>query len=431
MLKAGRSSRKEAAVMANQPDGQQTTPNDEAFTDERLPLTDLEQEGQHPPARGRRLAQLGIAVLAAIITLVTFRGLITPARPAALEPTPRSTPSTTMLLLTSNVNYGALTINGQTRQATLPLLMKVLNQSYDISLAPAPLRPISCHLTFAHGGVDTFSTNAPGRCWAGQSSYQVSDSTTNSHAFIFEVNLSFAAGNLPGGQIQQINGLVSQHVTAQQDVTIPVGSYFATGITADGTITSQQSGGLLQATATLLPSATDAQFGFDCGEPICPGDLDWHTLSQLVGQVWVVSVPVALHWRVNTAAGKTISDVSFPTAETIDFFLTYDAAQGWRIVEQSGVATASLADELANLNCSTALLLLQPQLTRDNPTLTESFNRGIEGCEIIVRQNGENGAYLGKLIWRFGVLLAGDDQAHALLPALPLAPPDEVAAVEH
>jgi hypothetical protein len=32
------------------------------------------------------------------------------------------------------------------------------------------------------------------------------------------------------------------------------------------------------------------------------------------------------------------------------------------------------------------------------------------------------------LIWRFDVLLAGDDAVHTLLPTLPMAPPDESAA---
>ena len=40
-----------------------------------------------------------------------------------------------------------------------------------------------------------------------------------------------------------------------------------------------------------------------------------------------------------------------------------------------------------------------------------------------------NGIYQGKLLWRFGVLLAGDDSSHALLPSLPLAPAEEIAAV--
>ena len=414
-----------------QPADEQTPmADDKAFTDERLPLIDLEQAAKRPPSRRRRLVQLVITLLTAGIILVTFRGIIPQARPAPVVQAPdaRSTPKPTLLLITSNVNYGTLTINGQQRTARLPLLMPALSQNYDITFTPAPLLPISSHFRFAHGLVEDFRTPLPGHCWVSQPSYQPINGSINSNALVIDLNLTFDRDNLIPEQREQIDTLLIQQVTAQQEVAIPAGSYIPTSIAADGTITSTQSAEPLQATATLLPNANTSQSRFDCGEPICPpSDLDWQTLSQLSGQVWVMSVPAALRWRVSNAAGNTLSDTSFPAAETIDLFLTYNATLGWHVSEQPSFGIASLADQLSNLNCSTALLLLHMQPQLGNLTLTISLDQGFGGCEISIRQNRD---YQGKIIWRFGVLLDGDNQAHLLLPNLPLAPPDEVAAVE-
>jgi hypothetical protein len=53
-------------------------------------------------------------------------------------------------------------------------------------------------------------------------------------------------------------------------------------------------------------------------------------------------------------------------------------------------------------------------------------NHGVEGCALDLLQNQ---LVIGRFLWRFGVLLATNDQAHKALPALPVAPPDEIAAV--
>ena len=52
-------------------------------------------------------------------------------------------------------------------------------------------------------------------------------------------------------------------------------------------------------------------------------------------------------------------------------------------------------------------------------------NNGVEGCLISLQVNDSDGLFL----WRFGVLLAADDGAHAMLPDLPIALPEAIAAV--
>jgi hypothetical protein len=69
--------------------------------------------------------------------------------------------------------------------------------------------------------------------------------------------------------------------------------------------------------------------------------------------------------------------------------------------------------------------------------LLDSYQQGKNVSEAIIGERPQScafqmmdltGATLGLVIWRFGVLLAGDAAAHQLLPALPLAPASEIAA---
>lgn len=53
-------------------------------------------------------------------------------------------------------------------------------------------------------------------------------------------------------------------------------------------------------------------------------------------------------------------------------------------------------------------------------------DQGARGCEIMLAVNN---AYQGTFLWRFGVLLAADTQAHTTDAHLPTAPPDEIAAL--
>lgn len=53
-------------------------------------------------------------------------------------------------------------------------------------------------------------------------------------------------------------------------------------------------------------------------------------------------------------------------------------------------------------------------------------DQGVENCELGAAINGVNA---GRYIWRFGVLLAADAQAHNMMPALSRASRAEIAAV--
>jgi hypothetical protein len=129
------------------------------------------------------------------------------------------------------------------------------------------------------------------------------------------------------------------------------------------------------------------------------------------------------------------SEVSFPAGSLIEVFLSYDAKQGWQMAQQASVPVfGSIADQLSMTFCSEGSFLLYLQLgqpANSNPnTLTD---QGIVGCAMSLQptdsKQPKNPVDLGHFVWRFGVLLAADDKAQALAPDLPMASPEEIAAV--
>ncbi len=409
--------------MTNQRDEQPASANgtNEEMQESDLPLIDLETEGQRPPSRRKRAGQISLALVAAVVVLVTFWQVAFPARPA---PKPLPPP---LLLITSNVNYGLLTINGQRQQVKLPFLFQAQNIAYTITLEPAPLRARSCRFSFTNGGLNA----APGdSCFIGQASYQLPNGTPAPAGRSFALEIDFTADDLPPGHADQIAALLSEQSVTAQTIAAPAGSYYATGITPDGVVSSQRAATDLQGTAIRAPDLDSAQRS--CGQRICSTSMDWSTLSQLSGQVWAISLPEALRWQFATLSGNIVSDVSYPTVDVSQVFLTYTAATGWRVEPEAITPTLTPPDQVGNLNCVTGTTLAQQLIYHLYPQLIFSLEtqhyQQVAGCEMVPRDS--SGTAHGKLIWRFGVLLAGDESAQAMLPDLPLAPPEEIAALE-
>jgi hypothetical protein len=141
-------------------------------------------------------------------------------------------------------------------------------------------------------------------------------------------------------------------------------------------------------------------------------------------------VAVALSWRFTKATGETVSETTYAYAQLITLYLAYDQTQGWH--ETSVAGTPSERDQLAGLNCATGASLLQLQVSRtiigngDDWESIALVDHGVEGCILLLLQNR---TIVGHFLWRFGVIMAADAQAHTTLPTLPVAPQDEIAVV--
>lgn len=108
----------------------------------------------------------------------------------------------------------------------------------------------------------------------------------------------------------------------------------------------------------------------------------------------------------------------------MQLLLSYHDATGWQVSQQG--ASGSEVEQLNRSVCTAGVTMLSIQIAEQAQNIQIAHDAGIEGCELLARPDqGQQGLFL----WRFGVLLAADDGAHAMQPALPIAPPDEIAAV--
>jgi hypothetical protein len=109
--------------------------------------------------------------------------------------------------------------------------------------------------------------------------------------------------------------------------------------------------------------------------------------------------------------------------------LSYDPLQGWSVDQRGTEQSAGfgLPEALTQDACDVDVAVLRSAAQQHGYTILSplSDNR-LEGCEFGVQT--AQGANAGHFVWRFGVLLAADGPAHALLPDIPLAPVSEVAA---
>jgi len=148
---------------------------------------------------------------------------------------------------------------------------------------------------------------------------------------------------------------------------------------------------------------------------------------------WVPVVSGLVAWvvlLVGISSGVVADSASWDTQLPASLLLAYDAQQGWTVDQRGSpqLAGFDLAAGLAQTVCNVDVSELSTAAQQQGDTLLSAVHDSrVEGCEFALQT--AQGTNVGHFIWRFGVLLAVDGPAHALLPALPVAPPIELAAV--
>jgi hypothetical protein len=249
------------------------------------------------------------------------------------------------------------------------------------------------------------------------------------------ITINVTADDLPPDQWDQVTSLLTQTLTSQQETTVPQGQYVATSASPDGSVTSQRASEPLQARAFIAPGIPSLQLASACSEPICPAVLSPYTpsFSLPASPLWAVEVPMGLRWRFTSASGQVVGEVSFLAERFLAVFLSYDQKVGWQVLQQEVVpGYDTLQNQFSAVFCSAGFQLLS-SLQQSNSFLEIEHDHGIAGCEVSLQQittaQPITTLDLGHFVWRFGALLAADDKAHALLPSLPIASPEEIAAV--
>src|SRR5262249_9408228 len=144
------------------------------------------------------------------------------------------------------------------------------------------------------------------------------------------------------------------------------------------------------------------------------------------GQVWGVMLNVALRWQFTDNTSARVADVTYQTGSASralpEVQFVYDAT-GWHVA-----TSTHLSDEMQAALCASGTTILEQRFVEfhiNGSDMKPLSNRGANGC-LISGQVGDKGS--GTFLWRFGVLLAADAGAHAILPNLPLASQSEIAA---
>jgi hypothetical protein len=426
------------AMPDNMDDGLPTPAED--LAGEQLPLVEAETVLTRPPSRRKRLVQLSLVLVAGIVALVTFRSALFPQR-ALPQPTPTFGLQvlSSALLIQSNLTYGTVTVNGRRHQEAPPFFVPLTGETYDLTLAAPPFRPVACQVTLP-------SPPAPGtpvtffrvdHCIVAR--YATGLGLKGLHGVSADpaalITITVTDADLPADQAAQVTTLLAQSLATEQTTTVPTGEYIAASASPDGVITSQRASEPLQASAFLAPSMASRPSPF-CGKLLCPLSLNPYFLPPdtaiPTSPELAVAVPLGLRWRFTNTAGKVIADVSFPVTSAIVLFLAPDAKAGWQISQQEIVpGFATIHDQQSASLCLIGNFLLQQR----QPTASVGLlhDHGVAGCELSLQQpdpaQPQTLLDLGNVIWRFGVLLAAGDKAHALLPDLPIASAEAIAAV--
>lgn len=376
---------------------------------EQLPLIELETLLTRRPSRRKRLAHVALMLGVVALAAVALRGVILPPGLSANIPAPPQVPIT----LLSNVNFGTVTINGTRLNKPPPLTISIpVKGTTIITLNAPPFRPSTCRFTNL-----TAPLADPIHCAFDYEHLTPNTSSATSGGFV--VGIYLMPDNLPADQQSQALAAMSLPLGAPQQTMVHPGEYIATSYRYEDQIISQRATVPLLARASFEPSQLPGPpSGPNCGAGICPWGVYLSQATALDLHAWSLFFTEALHWQISDTAGVVRADVSIPSTDIIGVLLTEDTAAGWEIAQLNTIY-GTLRDTI----CQAGVAMLRFRLSGN---VTVLHDQGVEGCEL---RGQVNGVGVGRYIWRFGVLLAANAQAHAYQPDLPLAPAAEIAAV--
>jgi hypothetical protein len=227
----------------------------------------------------------------------------------------------------------------------------------------------------------------------------------------------------------------------------PARDYYATGVDASGQIRSARASVALRASLALArPSVTQTGFCLNLSCPGYPLLPDQGQVSPPAG-VWLIQESVVVGWRFTTQGGAFVAEPPPQFAGSmIDAGLTYSSTAGWSVSDSaSGSSITDLQTQLLSGSCQSGNSALQTLIAQSSfAGVGQNLSYGqsaapssTDGCAISVEgpnnnplsPTSPNNKKYGHYVWRWGVLLAADTQAHTLFPSLPVAPQSEIAAV--
>jgi hypothetical protein len=418
-------------------------PPDDNPSHDGLTSVELEDALAARAPRRKRLARGALVVAALVIVLgALLRGALPlPHFAVATGTTYRTLPGQGSsgaqwtpgpINILSNVSFGTVTLNGRRLHGPPPIsLARLAPGTNTLTLDASPFPKVTCTI-FAIG-----ASTGGGSAYQATSPCYISGRNDG-----MDIGIDESGADLPlavaARALDTLRALAGQ--VTPEFATVPAGEYYATGLDASGAVTyaratqplsarldfAANTAGIAQGTLT---SGSTFRVGEACLELLCRGP----EFRGPVGvSAWLVNEPLLLQMRFLSPDGTAVGALTIPGAEPRIFALAYQRDGSWQsITSIPGYGTTTIPPN----DCETGanLIFARLQLAQFSSeglgfSLGASQNM-LNGCRIsISRGSGTTVSIAGTYIWRFGVLLAADSDAQALLPALPLAPESALVA---
>ncbi len=319
------------------------------------------------------------------------------------------------IAVVTNVSAGTITFNGTQVAGDFPIYVTPLAGTNTLTLRTPPFNPITCRFDWAGGKV------LSGPC-----------TLTALHENRLSIQVS--ASDLPVALQTQAQQLIAstfaQQVPVQQGA-VPVGQYYAMHQASTGIVESASATTELAAQLSITPDP----HGMTAPTPIV------NSPPPIAGTAWYINIPFTATWQFTQPDGTVVGTSSSISAMPAVMQLTTTGVSALTLLSSPSAPPYALAAFLPQVLCgnveqqlSIALAAIgQKQQWGQSPHSAP----GLAGCQITLLATASFTSGIPptptttspQFIGRFGVLLAANAAAHALLPDVPLAPAAEVAAV--
>jgi hypothetical protein len=399
----------------------------------RIVIEDLPARRPQPGTHalpGRRLRRSGLVALVCVVAAAVL-GREIAAAPRGTTYTP---PPPGPVVLLSNVSFGKVTLNGKGLTGPPPLVLPLVNGMNAITFTAPPFAPRTCRVTQTKPG------QVSGDCLLRAIEHTFFNIGGRVVHPSVAVVARFTGSDLSPDLYATARAVVAGQLAAAGggELDVPPGEPIATGGTWPYYIERHPAGSEVRATLRygLFDDGSTLQRQTDCGLSLCGDTLFYTTASASRAPAWNVSPDAYYTWSFRERSGNQESSLVYPVSPAVTIALTYDAAQGWQPLpstaanlspgrEGFNLALQALRAALDPGICGAGLFLLTAMTAQLTEYATKLNTGGSPGCAYSLRNGGgqDDGIY----IWRFGVLLAADSEAQALLRGLPVASAAEVA----
>ncbi|HKS69027.1 MAG TPA: hypothetical protein VJQ45_01305 [Ktedonobacterales bacterium] len=406
-------------------DAQETAPPPqplEAEVRRRVASVELDDLLRRRRTRGQRMVRFG----ALAVALLLAAALVAHASGVRL-PTPQTqVPRRPVgVALVSNITYGTLTLNGRRLSGPPPQAVTLRDGTNAIALAAPPFQPRQCSVTWPDLSL------LSGQCSVSIGYLPDLDTALEIE---YQIALDFDIHELPPDVAASARATVSAAIiAAHYETPVPAGQPIATGWTPrTGAIDTIPAPPHTQAQLSFTPAATPA-----CPDGLCVGSEflpSFPGRGPPVGPAWMVNAGFTYTWRFVTQDGTVLGSVTYPTDVPVSFAIAPNPPGdgGWHLWQPSLPSPPAPTDVMLSALTSSicdwanAFRVAQPGVPSP-PSVGVTIGPGIQGCAFTLQTPG--GGDAGTLLWRFGVLLAADPQAHASYPKLPMAPAGALEAI--